>query len=82
MHLSAREQFYLMTKLLGVESAEQKNKFQNNLQNKNNSLCAHGSSQESYGSPKAGKQALLKKVEGFLRLTNKDNYLKRVVLSF
>lgn len=75
LNLSAREELDLMTKWLGAESSEQAKRIRA-VHVLNPAAGVHMVWQrleECYGTPEVIEDALLKKIEHFPRLTNRDN---------
>lgn len=74
LSLSAREELDLLTKWLGAESAEQAKRIRavNVLNPTAGVAMVWQRLEECYGTPEVIEDALLKKIEHFPRLTNKD----------
>ncbi|XP_040908610.1 uncharacterized protein LOC121191510 [Toxotes jaculatrix] len=75
LNLSAREELDLLTKWLGVESSEQAKRIRSvHILNPTAGVSMVWQRlEECYGTPEVIEDALLKKIEHFPRLTNKDN---------
>ena len=75
LNLSPREELDLLTKWLGPKSSEQAKRIRavHILNPAAGTKMVWQRLEECYGSPEVIEDALLKKVEGFPRLTNKDN---------
>ncbi|XP_035808144.2 uncharacterized protein LOC118470918 [Amphiprion ocellaris] len=75
LNLSAREELDLLTRWLGAESSEQAKRIRavHALNPAAGVNMVWQRLEESYGSPEVIEDALLKKIERFPRLTNKDN---------
>ncbi|XP_057694147.1 uncharacterized protein LOC130917078 [Corythoichthys intestinalis] len=75
LNLSAREELDLLSKWLGVESSQQAKRIRavHILNPEAGARMVWQRLEESYGSPEVIEDALLKKVEQFPRLSNKDN---------
>lgn len=75
LNLSPREELDLMTKWLGVESSEQAKRIRavHVLNPAVGVNMVWQRLEECYGTPEVIEDALLKKIENFPRLTNKDN---------
>lgn len=74
LNLSAREELDLLTKWLGAESSEQAKRIRavHVLNPAAGAAMVWQRLEECYGSPEVIEEALLKKIENFPRLTNKD----------
>lgn len=75
LNLSAREELDLMTKWLGAESSEQAKRIRavHVLNPAAGVNMVWQRLEECYGTPEVIEDALLKKIEHFPRLTNRDN---------
>nr|XP_055053880.1 uncharacterized protein LOC129439016 [Misgurnus anguillicaudatus] len=79
LNLSAQEELDLMTKWLGPESSVQAKRIRSvNILHPETGLCMLWQRlEESYGAPEVVEHALLKKLEDFPRLGNKDSHKLR-----
>ncbi|XP_071226640.1 uncharacterized protein [Salvelinus alpinus] len=79
LNLSAREELDLITKWLGAESSEQANRIRSvHIFNATAGLnMVWQRLEECYGTPEVIENALLKKIDDFPKLANKDNHKLR-----